>query len=80
MIGLEWLSMAMFAVFFLILMLGYPVSLSFAATAIIFSAIGVATGAMKAAVLGTLPSRWFDTMSNFTLLAIPFFILSLIHI
>ena len=74
MIGLEWLSMAMFAVFFLILMLGYPVSLSFAATAIIFSAIGVATGGMKAAVLGTLPSRWFDTMSNFTLLAIPFFI------
>jgi tripartite ATP-independent transporter DctM subunit len=72
--GYEWLSIAMFGVFFLILMSGYPVSFSFAATAILFTAIGVPLGAMKFAVLGTLPSRWFDTMSNFTLLAIPFFI------
>jgi tripartite ATP-independent transporter DctM subunit len=56
------------------LLTGYPVSLSFAGTAILFVAIGVPLGAMKFAVLGTLPSRWFDTMSNFTLLAIPFFI------
>jgi tripartite ATP-independent transporter DctM subunit len=73
-VGYEWLSIAMFAVFFLMLLTGYPVSLSFAGTAILFVAIGVPLGAMKFAVLGTLPSRWFDTMSNFTLLAIPFFI------
>ncbi|MDZ4719738.1 MAG: TRAP transporter large permease subunit [Roseiflexaceae bacterium] len=73
-VGYEWLSIAMFGVFFLMLLTGYPVSLSFAATAILFVAIGVPLGAMKFAVLGTLPSRWFDTMSNFTLLAIPFFI------
>lgn len=72
--GLEWLSIAMFGVFFLMLLSGYPVALSFAATAILFTAIGVPLGAMKFAVVGTLPSRWFDTMSNFTLLAIPFFI------
>jgi tripartite ATP-independent transporter DctM subunit len=74
MIGLEWLALAMFAVFFLMLLTGYPVSLSFAATAVLFTAIGVALGVLKFAVIGTLPSRWFDTMSNFTLLAIPFFI------
>jgi tripartite ATP-independent transporter DctM subunit len=73
-VGYEWLSIAMFGVFFLMLLTGYPVSLSFAGTAILFVAIGVPLGAMKFAVLGTLPSRWFDTMSNFTLLAIPFFI------
>ncbi|GAB4124962.1 MAG: TRAP transporter large permease subunit [Roseiflexaceae bacterium] len=72
--GYEWLSIAMFGVFFLFLFTGYPVSLSFAATAVLFTGIGVVTGALKPQILGTLPSRWFDTMSNFTLLAIPFFI------
>lgn len=72
--GYEWLAIAMFAVFFIFLLTGYPVSLSFAATAILFTAIGVSLGAMRVEVLRLLPSRWFDTMSNFTLLAIPFFI------
>jgi tripartite ATP-independent transporter DctM subunit len=74
MVGLEWLALTMFVVFFLMLLVGYPVALSFAATSVLFTGIGVATGVLKFAVIGTLPSRWFDTMSNFTLLAIPFFI------
>lgn len=72
--GYEWLSVAMFLVFFIFLMSGYPVALSFAATAILFTAIGVPLGVMRWEVVRLLPSRWFDTMSNFTLLAIPFFI------
>ncbi len=70
----EWLAIAMFAGFFVILMTGYPVAFSFAGTAFIFGAIGLAVGAFNLDLLRALPNRWFGTMSDFTLLAIPFFI------
>lgn len=70
----EWLAIVMFAGFFLFIMSGYPVGYSFAATAILFGGIGYALGAFNLNLLKLLPSRWFGTMSDFTLLAIPFFI------
>src|SRR5262245_57944537 len=70
----EWLAIMMFVGFFFILMTGYPVAFSFAGTAFIFGAIGLALGAFKIELLRALPNRWFGTMSDFTLLAIPFFI------
>ncbi|HWQ13545.1 MAG TPA: TRAP transporter large permease subunit [Roseiflexaceae bacterium] len=70
----EWLALAMFAAFFGILLLGYPVAFSFAGTAFLFGAIGLALGAFKLDLLRLLPNRWFGTMSDITLLAIPFFI------
>lgn len=70
----EWLSIVMFFGFFLILMSGYPVGFSFAATAILFGVIGLAVGAFDMRLTRLMPSRWFETMSNFTLLAIPYFI------
>ena len=70
----EWLAIAMFAGFFVLLMSGYPVAFSFAGTAFIFGAIGLALGAFNLDLLRALPNRWFGTMSDFTLLAIPFFI------
>ena len=70
----EWLAIAMFAGFFVLLMTGYPVAFSFAGTAFIFGAIGLAVGAFNLDLLRALPNRWFGTMSDFTLLAIPFFI------
>lgn len=70
----EWLSLVMFAGFFFVIMSGYPVGYSFAATAILFGALGMAVGAFNPMLLRMMPSRWFGTMSDFTLLAIPFFI------
>jgi tripartite ATP-independent transporter DctM subunit len=70
----EWLAVLMFVGFFFFLMSGYPVAFSFAGTAIVFGLIGLALGAFDLNLLLLLPNRWFGTMSDFTLLAIPFFI------
>lgn len=70
----EWLAIAMFAGFFVLLMSGYPVAFSFAGTAFIFGGLGLAFGAFNIDLVRSLPNRWFGTMSDFTLLAIPFFI------
>jgi tripartite ATP-independent transporter DctM subunit len=70
----EWLAVVMFAGFFLLLITGYPVAFSFAGTALVFGLIGLALGAFNLDLLFLLPNRWFGTMSDFTLLAIPFFI------
>jgi tripartite ATP-independent transporter DctM subunit len=70
----QWLGILMFVGFFFILMSGYPVAFSFAGTAIVFGLIGMAVGAFDASLLLTLPNSWFGTMTDSTLLAIPFFI------
>lgn len=72
--GFEWLSIVMFVGFFFLLLSGYPVAFSFAGTAIVFGAIGLLVGEVEIRRLLLLPNVWFGTMSNFTLLAIPFFI------
>ncbi len=66
----EWLALVMFFGFFVIIMSGYPVGYSFAATAILFGAIGYFTGSFNLNLVKMMPSRWFGTMSDFTLLAI----------
>ncbi|MBW7885902.1 MAG: TRAP transporter large permease subunit [Caldilineaceae bacterium] len=70
----EWLAVAMFVGFFFIMITGYPVAYSFAGAAIIFGAVGLSLGAFDLNLLKLLPNRWFGTMSDFTLLAIPYFI------
>jgi tripartite ATP-independent transporter DctM subunit len=70
----EWLAIAMFAGFFVFLMSGYPVAFSFAGTAIVFGFIGWLMDGFDPGRLLLLPNNWFGTMSNFTLLAIPFFV------
>jgi tripartite ATP-independent transporter DctM subunit len=72
--GYEWLAIAMFVGFFFMLMSGYPVAFSFAGTGLVFGAIGMLVGAFDINRLLLLPNVWFGTMSNFTLLAIPFFV------
>jgi tripartite ATP-independent transporter DctM subunit len=72
--GFEWLAIAMFVGFFFILISGYPVAFSFAGTAIVFGLLGWFAGAFDPSRLLLLPNNWFGTMSNFTLLAIPFFV------
>ncbi len=72
--GFEWLAVAMFAGFFLLLMTGYPVAFSFVGTALVFGVIGWALGAFNQNLLLLLPNRWFGTMSDIQLIAIPFFV------
>lgn len=57
-----------------LLLLGYPVAFTLGGTAIVFSAIGVATGSFNLSLWGSMPLQIFSTMSNYTLLAIPYFI------
>ena len=72
--GYEWLALAMFVGFMILLLLGYPVAFSFAGAAIVFGAIGVYLGIVNYNRLWLLSNLWFGTMSNFTLLAVPYFI------
>ena len=72
--GFEWLALAMFVLFFVLILYGYPVGFSFAGTAVVFCIIGVLIGGIDLRLLRLLPNRWFGTMSDFTLLAIIFFV------
>jgi len=73
--SLELLAVIMFAVFLAIILSGYPVAFSFAGTAVVFFFIGVLFGDLKIASLNVLFSQWFaNSVSNFTFLAIPFFV------
>jgi tripartite ATP-independent transporter DctM subunit len=72
--GYEWLAIAMFVGFIAILLTGFPVAFSFAGTAIVFGLIGYFLDVFDPNRLKALLFIWFGTMSNFTLLAIPYFI------
>ncbi len=70
----------MFASLVIFLLLGYSVAFSLAANGLLFFAIGVwlapysqHTITLDWALIGTMPQRLWGTMSNETLLAIPFF-------
>jgi TRAP-type mannitol/chloroaromatic compound transport system permease large subunit len=70
----------MFASLVVFLLLGYPVAFSLAANGLVFFAIGVwlapysgGSITLDWSLLGTMPQRLWGTMSNDTLLAIPFF-------
>jgi len=70
----EWLGPLMFLGALVILSIGYPVAFSLAAVGIIFGMIGVSLGIFEPILIRALPSRIFGIASNFTLLAIPYFI------
>ncbi len=70
----EWLGPLMFLGALAILSIGYPVAFSLGAVAILFGIIGVSLGIFDPILIRALPSRIFGIASNFTLLAIPYFI------
>ncbi len=73
--SLELLAIIMFAVFLVIILSGYPVAFSFAGTAVIFFVLGVIFGDLSFRALNILFSQWFaNSVTNFTFLAIPFFV------
>lgn len=72
--SLDLLAPIMFAGALVLLSFGYPVAFSLGGVAIIFGSIGVAVGAFNPALMNAMPQRIFTIMSNYTLLAIPYFI------
>ena len=65
---------AMFVAVLAMIFTGYPVAFALGGTALIFALLGQAAGVFDIPLLFALPERTFGTMSNFTLLAVPFFI------
>jgi len=53
---------------------GYPVAFAIGGSALIFAGLGSLTGDFDLFLLRAMPERTFGTMSNYTLLAAPFFI------
>jgi tripartite ATP-independent transporter DctM subunit len=53
---------------------GYPVAFALAGASLLFALLGAAAGDFDMILLTALPERGFNIMSNFTLLAIPYFI------
>jgi len=69
------IALWMFATVCVLLMLGFPVALTLAGTALGFAATGILTGHFDATQLLALPGRIYGTMGNETLVAVPLFIL-----
>ena len=65
----------MFLALCLLLLLGYPVALTLAGTALAFAAGGIITGTFDSSYLIALPGRLYGTITNVTLVAVPLFIL-----
>jgi len=72
--NLDLLGPMMFVVAFILIFTGYPVAFSLGGTALIFAFIGVETGLFEWTLLYAFPERVFGIMSNYVLLAVPFFI------
>lgn len=70
----DWLGIAMFVGALIFLSCGYPVAFSLGGVAILFALIGTALGEFSFSFFNAMPSRIFGIMSNYTLLAIPYFI------
>ncbi len=70
----ETLAPLMFLAAFALIFSGYPVAFSLGGTALAFAALGVQLGVLDWALMFALPERIFGIMSNYVLLAVPFFI------
>jgi tripartite ATP-independent transporter DctM subunit len=68
------LAPLMFVAVFTMIFAGYPVAFALGGTSLIFAAIGVELGYFDWHLLFAMPDRIFGVMSNYVLLAVPFFI------
>ena len=71
----ELLAILLFIITALLLILGYPVALTLAGTAIIFAILGHFLELFPLVLLGVIPNRIFSILTNETLIAVPLFIL-----
>jgi tripartite ATP-independent transporter DctM subunit len=73
-VNAEWLGPAMFVVALAFIFSGFPVAFALGGTALLFAGLGSALGSLDLPLLFAMPERIFGVMSNFVLLAVPFFI------
>ena len=72
---IELIPLLLFLVVCLFLMLGYPVALTLAGTALIFAAFGIVGGVFDPSLLKAMPDRLHGIMTNETLIAVPLFVM-----
>ena len=68
------LDLIMFAALIAAILSGFPVAFSIAGIALIFGTIGSMTGVMDFGLFGALGQRFFSTITNEVLIAIPLFV------
>ncbi|MDF1689900.1 MAG: TRAP transporter large permease subunit [Cycloclasticus sp.] len=68
------IALWMFGAVFIVLLMGYPVAISLAGTALVFAFAGDYFGTFDAAFLEALPNRLFGIIENDTLVAVPLFV------
>ncbi len=64
----------MFVAALVLIFSGYPVAFALGGTALVFALIGIEAGMLDWHLMVALPDRIFGIMSNYVLLAVPFFI------
>ncbi|NIB39468.1 TRAP transporter large permease subunit [Pseudomaricurvus alkylphenolicus] len=72
---LEVLPLLMFLLVCMCLMIGYSVAFTLAGTALLCAGLGIVAGHFDASLLKAFPDRMFGTMNNYTLIAVPLFVL-----
>ncbi|UDM07211.1 TRAP transporter large permease subunit [Halomonas sp. NyZ770] len=78
---LDMMPLVLFAAVCIVLMLGYPVALSLAGTALAFAGFGLLLQSIgvdvpfEARMMNAMPNRLYGIMTNATLLAVPLFVL-----
>ena len=70
----EILSVTMFLCTIGAVLIGYPVAFTLAGVGLLFAGIGIALGVFDVAILRALAERYFGTMTNETLVAVPLFV------
>ena len=70
----ELLSVAMFLGTIGAVLAGYPVAFTLAGVALVFAGLGMTLGVFDAAILSALAGRYFGTMTNEALVAVPLFV------
>ncbi|NKB23884.1 MAG: TRAP transporter large permease subunit [Kiritimatiellae bacterium] len=70
----DWIAPLMFFTVLTCIFLGYPVAFTLGGVSLVFVCIGVALGYFDWSLLFAIPERIFGIMSNYVLLAVPFFI------
>lgn len=68
------IALWMFGAVFIVLLMGYPVAISLAGTALAFALAGDYFGTFDSAFLEALPNRLFGIIGNGTLIAVPLFV------
>jgi len=71
---MEYLALLMFLSVCGVLLLGYPVALSLAGTALLFAGLGISFDVFESSFLHALPNRLYGVLNNQTLLAVPLFV------